>query len=64
VATYGEEYWTLNKDIAQRLATFGRKVLRRMLGGLKVNENWRKRYDKELNAAVWRFRNTFICQDK
>jgi len=35
------------------LATFGRKVSRRMFGGFKVNENWRKRYDKELNAAVW-----------
>jgi hypothetical protein len=35
-----------------------------MFGGFKVNENWRKRYDKELNAAVWRYRYTFICQDK
>jgi hypothetical protein len=29
------------------LANFGRKVLRRMFGGIKVNENRRKRYDKE-----------------
>jgi hypothetical protein len=27
---------------------FERKVLRRMFGGIKVNENWRKRYNKEL----------------
>jgi len=40
VAIYGVESWTLSKDIAKRLATFQRKV--------KVNENWRKRYDNEL----------------
>jgi len=38
VATYGEEFWTLNKDIAKWLATFERKVLRRMFGGIKINE--------------------------
>jgi hypothetical protein len=30
------------------LAAFQRKVLRRMFGGIKVSENWRKRYDEEL----------------
>jgi hypothetical protein len=25
-----------------------RKFLRRMFGGIKVNENWRKRYNEEL----------------
>jgi hypothetical protein len=30
------------------LATFERKVLRRMSGGIKANKNWRKRYYKEL----------------
>jgi hypothetical protein len=34
-----------------------------MFGGLKVNENWRKRYERELNAAVSRYRYTFISQD-
>jgi hypothetical protein len=48
VATYGAESWTLNKHIAERLAAFGRKVLRRMSGGIKVNENWRKRCNKSL----------------
>jgi hypothetical protein len=40
----------LFKYVAKWLATFERKVLRRMLGGgeIKVNENWRKRYGKEL----------------
>jgi len=37
--------WILNTGIAKLLATFERKVLRRMFGEIKVNENWRKRYD-------------------
>jgi hypothetical protein len=45
VATHETKSWTLNKDIAKRLATFEGKVLRRMSGGIKVNENWRKRYN-------------------
>jgi hypothetical protein len=48
VATYGAASWTLNKDFSKRLAAFERKVLRRMFGGIKVNENWIKRYNKEL----------------
>jgi hypothetical protein len=35
VATNGVESWTLNKDIAKRLAVFDRKVLRRISGELK-----------------------------
>jgi hypothetical protein len=42
VATYGSESRTLNEDTVKQLATFERKVLRRMFGGIKVNENWRK----------------------
>jgi hypothetical protein len=30
------------------LDTFERKVLRRLFGGIKVRENWRKRYNREL----------------
>jgi hypothetical protein len=37
----------LSKGIAKGLAAFERKVLRRMFGGIKVNENWRKGYNKE-----------------
>jgi len=29
------------KDIAERLAAFERKVLRRMFWGIKVSESWR-----------------------
>ena len=37
------------EDIAQLLvATYAITVLRRMSGGIKVNENWRKRCNKEL----------------
>jgi len=39
VATYGTESWTLNKDIAEWLDTFERKVLRRLCVGIKGNEN-------------------------
>jgi hypothetical protein len=48
VATYGAENWTWSKDIAKRLAAFERKISRRMFRGIKVNETWRKRYNKEL----------------
>jgi hypothetical protein len=60
VATYGAESRTLNKDIAKRLVSFERKVLR-MLGEIKVNENWRKR---GINAVVCRFRYTFSSQNE
>jgi len=48
VATYGAESWTLNNDTTKRLATFERKVLRRIFGGIKANENWSKPYYKEV----------------
>jgi len=39
VATNGAESRTLNKNIAELLATFERKVLRILCGGIKGNEN-------------------------
>jgi len=47
VATYGVESWSLNKDVAKRLAAF-KKVSRIMFWGIKVNEYWRKRCNEEL----------------
>jgi hypothetical protein len=47
VATYGAQFWALDKDIAKCLATFERKVLRSISRGTKVNDNWRKQYNKE-----------------
>ena len=41
MATYKAESWTPNKDIAKRLATLEKKVVRRMSGVIKVKENWR-----------------------
>ena len=48
MATYGAESRALSKDIAKRRANFERKILRRKFGVIKVNENCRKRYNKEL----------------
>ena len=48
MATYGTESWTLHKDIAKRLAAFETKALIRMFRRTGVNDNWRKRYNKEL----------------
>jgi len=39
VAAHGAESWTANKDIAKELATSERKVIRKICGGIKVNEN-------------------------
>jgi hypothetical protein len=36
-ATYEAGSWTVNNDVDKRLATFERKVLRRLFGGIKVN---------------------------
>jgi len=48
VAIYGAESWTMNEDIVKWLAIFERKVLQRIFGGIKTNENWRKQYNKEI----------------
>jgi hypothetical protein len=47
----------LNNDIAKWLAAFEKKALRRMFRGIKVNENWRKPYNKEMMQL---FRDLFI----
>jgi hypothetical protein len=41
VATFGAESWIQYEDIAKRLTGIERKVLRRIFGGIEVNENWR-----------------------
>jgi hypothetical protein len=61
VAIYGAESRKLNKDTAKGLVSFERNVLRRMFGEIKVNENCTKR---RINAVVWRFKYTFISQNK
>jgi hypothetical protein len=37
VATYGAEFWTFNKVIAESPVAFTRNVLRGMFRGIKVN---------------------------
>jgi len=55
----------MNEGIAKRLAAFARKILIRMFGGNKVNENWRKRYNKELLQLLGDLDIiTLICQNK
>ena len=48
MATYRAESLILNKKIAKQLAAFERRVWRRMFWGIKVNENSRKWYNKEM----------------
>jgi hypothetical protein len=42
----------LSKDIAGRLAAFERKVSRRMLRGIEVNESWKRRYVVQMRSDV------------
>jgi hypothetical protein len=47
VAKYGAEFSTPNKDTAEPPVAFARNVLRGMFRRTKVNENYRKRVNKE-----------------
>jgi hypothetical protein len=47
VATYGAHSWTLNEDVAERVAIFERMILGRMFGRIKINKNWKKSYNKQ-----------------
>ena len=42
----------MNRDTAERVAAFEGNISRRIFGGNKVNENWRKRYNKEIRQIV------------
>ena len=53
----------MSEDITKRLAAFEIKVLRRMFGGIKVNENWRKRYNEELLQLFGEL-DIVVCQSK
>ena len=48
VITYGAEAWTLNTEATKRLAVFERKVLRSILGAVKLNDTRRRRNSSEL----------------
>jgi len=63
VATHRAESWTMNTDIAKWLDAFEKKILRRMCVEIKVNENRRKQYSKEL-IQMFTDLDTFNCQNK
>ena len=48
VLTYASETWTLSKSDEALLAAFERKMLRRILGPVCVEGQWRSRYNDEL----------------
>lgn len=50
VLTYGSETWTTTRTEDKELLIFERKVLRRILGGVFINNEWRRR----TNAEVYR----------
>jgi hypothetical protein len=37
IITYGAEAWTMSSETGKRLAVFERKVLRKILGAIKIN---------------------------
>jgi hypothetical protein len=48
VLTYGNETWTMTKNEENLLNVFERKILRRICGGIKVGEVWRRRSNEEV----------------
>jgi hypothetical protein len=48
IITYGAEAWTMSSETGKWLAVFERKVLRKILGTIKVNNCWRRRHNNEL----------------
>jgi hypothetical protein len=48
IITYGAEAWTMGSETGKRLAVFERKVLTKILGTIKINNCWRRRYNNEL----------------
>ena len=48
VITYATDAWTLNTETTKRLAVFERKIFRRILGAVKINDTWRRRNNSKL----------------
>ena len=48
VVAYGSEAWCMTQKDEQTLLVFERRILRSIFGGVKVEENWRRRYNHEL----------------
>jgi hypothetical protein len=45
---YGSETWVMIKKIENRINSYGREILRRMLGPINDHGTWRIRYNKEI----------------
>ena len=48
VLTYASESWIMNKQDRERLGVFERKILRAIYGPVRMNDDWRIRYNSEL----------------
>jgi hypothetical protein len=48
IITYGAEACTVSSETGKRLAVFKMKVLRKILGAIKINSCWRRRHNNEL----------------
>ena len=52
VVTYGSETWTMNGQDEERLRVFERKILRKILGPIQENGEWRIRRNKEIEDYI------------
>lgn len=50
VVTYGSETWSMTKRDEQDLMAFEHKILRRIFGGVREANRWRRRMNHELDA--------------
>lgn len=48
IATFASETWVLTQEDLRKIEIWERKVLRRIFGGIKENDEWRRRTNKEL----------------
>ena len=48
VVAYGSEAWCMTQRDEQTLLVFERRILRSIFGGIKVDNNWRRRFNHEL----------------
>lgn len=49
---YGSETWTLNKTMLLKLETGERKILRRILGGKKIEDIWEGRTNDKFMTHI------------
>jgi hypothetical protein len=52
VLTYGAETWAATENELQKLLIFERKILRKIYGSVKDQDNWRIRTNSELDALT------------